>query len=246
MQDELIKPYKYVAQIYSHLMRFIKYDNWAEYIYDIAAPMIPENARVLELAGGNGKLSSHLLKYYNGIITSDISYEMLHESSSKELLPVCCDMKLLPFKSHFDLIICAFDSINYLTSQKALSSFFHEVALVMNQESIFTFDASLELNSVKHERYLNRSGIYKNIKYVQRSKYDTVRKIHTNSFLITLENGQTIREMHRQKIYPVNVFFDLLDQNDLYVKYYLNAFSFDDASEKSERVQFVVARKNNA
>ncbi|HEX2867613.1 MAG TPA: class I SAM-dependent methyltransferase [Ignavibacteriales bacterium] len=239
---EEVKPYKIIAEFYTHLMRFISYDEWAEYYYLLTKDYMGPDAAVLELAGGNCKLSSRLKHYYEDIIVSDLSFEMLQQSEDSALRKVCCNMLSLPFKKKFDLVVSAFDSVNYLLTRKSLNQFFREVYSCLKPGGIFSFDASLEANSLKNIRYLNRKGSFKGIKYVQKSRYDQDRRIHTNIFDIKLANGTVFTEIHKQKIFPLEVFFELLTRNGFLVKECFSAFSFDDADMNAERAQFIAVK----
>ena len=239
---EEIKPYKLIAEIYSHLMRFISYDEWAEYYFSLTKNYMLPDASVLELAGGNCRLSSKLKSYYKDLIVTDLSFEMLEQAEENGLKRVCCNMLSLPFKKKFDLIVSAFDSVNYLLTRKSIIQLFKEVNNSLKPGGVFSFDVSLEANSLKNIRYLNRKGAYKGIRYVQKSNYDKSRRIHTNIFDITLANGTVFTEIHKQKIFPLEVYFELLTNNGFLIKECFNAFSFEDADMNAERAQFVALK----
>jgi len=237
------KPYNYVAEIYSYLMNFIDYEEWANYYRQISKDEIPVNPKVLEIASGNCKLSSHLKNHYKNIIVSDFSIQMLKQCSDSELKKVCFDMLAIPFKTKFDLIFSAFDSVNYLLSLSKVKKMFKEVYKVLDDKGIFTFDISLEKNSLRNLKYLNRKGNYKGINFIQKSIYDKEKKIHYNNFGISLPNGNLIYETHKQRIYSVEEIIYSLNLCGFYVKHCYDAFSFDDASEKSERVQIIAMKE---
>lgn len=225
-------------------MRFINYADWAEYYYLLGNKYIKRKASVLELAGGNCKLSTYLKTYYSNIIVTDLSVEMLRQAEVRNITRVCCNMEALPFKKKFDFIISAFDSVNYLLTKKSISNLFSEVYNVISPGGIFSFDVSLENNSLKNLKYLNRSGYYKGINYIQKSEYDREKRIHTNKFKIIMEDGDSFVEVHKQKIFPLDVYFELLVENGFIIKECFDAFSFEDCTNKSERVQFLVLKGN--
>jgi len=224
-------------------MKSIDYRDWAEYIFALNNNKEIKKGYVLELAGGNGKLASYLKDYFPKIILTDLSKEMLSNSEFNFNSKICCDMTLLPFKVKFPLIVSAFDSINYLLSKEQLNKLFRNINYSLANEGIFTFDASLEKNSIKNERRLNRKGKFNKIKYVQKSIYDNADKIHYNYFEIFLDNGEIIQEVHKQKIYTFTDYFSIIEKNGLYVENCYDSFSFDDADENCERVQFVVKKR---
>ncbi len=238
-----ITQYKHIAKIYKRLMRLIDYSSWAEYLHDIFIDYELETNTVLELAAGTGDLSKNLKKYFDNVIVSDLSLPMLKMIDDNELPKICCDMTRLPFKRKFDFIISTFDSVNYLTESEQLRDLFREVFAILSDDGVFTFDVSLENNSLKHLKHLNRRGKYEGIKYIQKSVYSEEERIHRNYFTLSLDNGEIIEEVHTQRIYEFELYFDLLEEAGFYISECLDAFSFETGHSKSDRVQFVV-RKN--
>lgn len=238
--------YFYTAQIYDHLMKAIDYAEWAEYLYDLMIEYVDEDARILELACGSCMLTEKLQKSFNNrIIATDLSINMLKQAPNKKIPKVCCTMAQLPVKGKFDVIFSAFDSINYLLDEEDVRSVFKQVYNLLEEEGIFTFDASLESNSINNVQHLNRKGKTSNIKYSQKSEYKSEERIHYNEFEIKLDNGKIVHEIHRQKIYPLQFYFDELPKAGFFVMESLDSFSFEDVNEKSERVQFVVKKERD-
>ena len=244
MNNMRVKPYEKLAFVYDHLMSHVNYDLWADYIYDLSKPFLNKKSSILELAGGNGRFSDIFLKFYPNIIISDRSFEML-SSGKNNLSKVCCEMQSLPFKSKFDFIYSTFDSINYLTSKKELLKLFTEIYNILSEEGIFTFDVSLEKNSLKHAGVPVRTSRSSKIRYKHLSLYNKSSRIHKNIFEIKF-NGNTYKEIHKQKIYPFELYFDLLERANLFVINCYESFSFEKAKPSSQRAQFVVRKFNNA
>lgn len=236
------KPYNHIAELYAYLMKFIEYDEWAEY-YILLSEGIEPTVNVLELASGNCKMAAYLKVHFPNLIVTDYSIAMLMQANQKELTKVCCDMRALPFKNKFGLIISAFDSVNYLITKTSLNQLFRGVKDLLTDDGIFTFDVSLERNSVKNIKYLNRKGIFQGIKYLQKSEYDKENRIHMNKFTLTFKDGSVIEEVHRQKIYPIEVYFEVLENNGLFVKNCYEAFSMEDIDSRSDRAQFIVSKR---
>ncbi len=239
-----LKNYDKLALVYEHLMRRIDYQTWAKYVFSIVKTSLNSNARVLEIAAGNCKFGNYFIKYFPFLTVTDLSLSMLKSCSGAISNRVCCDMTLLPFKNKFDLIYSTFDSVNYLTSKKKLLAMFKQVSNLLTTGGIFTFDASLERNSYIHIKQPYRKGAYKGINFEQKSEYNSKSRIHKNIFSITY-NGISHVEIHRQKIYPFEDYFELLNTAGLYVKDCFNAFTYDPGRPDSERVQFIIKRKSN-
>lgn len=235
--------YTAVSNIYSHIMRKVRYDYWADYIYAISGDYVGKKPKVLELASGNCNLACFLSAYYPKLIASDMSPWMLNKNSRNGLQKVCCDMMMIPFKSKFDLIVSTFDSVNYLITKKMLSTLFMETCRILTDKGIFTFDVSLEKNSFRHIKDPIREGSYKGINYRQETDYNSVKSIHRNVFYLTYPNGDVVKEVHFQKIYSFETYFDLMDSAGLAVKECYDAFTFKTGSANSPRVQFIAEKK---
>ncbi len=235
-------PYHYLSLVYNHLMRSIDYSDWTDYIIDIYYDYNETPNNVLELASGNCLMGKLIFKKFSNIILTDNSLSML-QNNSVQLPKVCCSMTSLPFKNKYDLIFSTFDSINYLTEKESLEHLFLEVKNILSENGIFTFDASLEKNSIINLKRLNRKGKFNGIKYKQKSEYDKLEKIHYNFFELTLESGQKIKEIHKQRIYDFEEYFEVIYNCGLIVRDCYEAFTFVDANNECERVQFIVQHK---
>jgi len=224
-------------------MGSVDYKYWANYVSEIHETLGNSDDIALEIAAGNCSLAWHLKNNFLKLFVSDISKEMLNKCK-KINNKVCCDMVNLPFKTKFDFIYSTFDSINYLNTENRLQNFFTNVYGNLSKKGLLIFDVSLKRNSIKHLKKLNRKGKYKGIEYVQQSSFDDETNIHSNSVTITLKNGKTYTETHYQKIYEFYYYFDVIQTKNLYVLECFDAFTFDDATEYSDRIQFIVKRKD--
>jgi ubiquinone/menaquinone biosynthesis C-methylase UbiE len=239
MNNPDYKIYDKVADIYPYLMRTIRYDRWAQYLHEIVKSYVKKGDRILELGAGNGRLASYFKNYYPNLLVTDLSFNMLHQEGICDLSKICCDMIKTPFKSDFKLIYSAFDSVNYLTSKKKLLSLFKEIKRILDKGGMFTFDVSLERNSLKHVKEPFRKGKYNGISFEQISKYNPKSRIHNNIFKMEF-NSISFYENHKQKIFPFEEYFNLIDKSGLYVSECFDAFTFNNANAECERVQFVV------
>lgn len=236
-------PYLHVANIYPHLMNFVSYKWWARYIYTITKPKVVKNPSVLELASGNCALADHLSKHYKNYLVSDISKNMLKHSNT-QLNKVCCDMTAIPLRKKFDLVLTSFDSVNYLLNKKLLQKFFKEAYNHLSEKGVLTFDAALESNSYKHQKTATTKGKAKGFIYFRKSIFMPASRIHKNIFTIIYPNGEAFSETHKQKIYSFNTFFEMAEKSGLYVVNCYKDFSFTRGKATSDRVQFIMKRKD--
>ena len=237
------KSYSQLAPVYNHMMRFIDYKMWAKYIYDLSKTVSKKKKYAIELACGSGTLTKMLYKKYSFYVASDLSIPMLEQVPSAVKEKVCCNINSIPFKKKFGFAFSTFDSVNYLLTKKSFIKMLNDVADTLLDDGVFTFDVSLEKNSLKHLKYLNRQGIVKGIKYIQRSIYDPKTRVHSNHFEILLANGKKVKEIHKQKIYLFDDYFSMIDKSPFYVHACYNAFSFINANASTERAQFVLRKK---
>ena len=239
------KPYQILPLIYPHLMKRIRYDKWAVYLYEIVRKDCPKKSKVLELAAGDCSFAKYFIKYYPSLTVSDISRSMLSMDNHIKN-KICCNMLYLPFKSKYDLIYSNFDSINYILSVKLFLKLFTEVSLLLTDDGIFVFDVSLEKNSYIHARKNNREGKYKGLAYQQNSTYNPDSGIHINKFAIKLANGDEYSEIHREKIYSFDTYFKLIDKTSLHVVDCFEAFTFKPGNNNSNRIQFILKKNTHA
>jgi SAM-dependent methyltransferase len=176
---------------------------------------------------------------------SDLSLNMLKSESNFSGKKICCDMISLPVKEKYDLVICAFDSINYLTSKIKIIKLFEEVKNLMHPNSFFVFDASMLSNSIKSSKNKITKGRVGSIHYSQQSTFNIKTRIHKNKFKIHYPDGNEFTETHRQKIYDFDFYFFAAEKSGLYVSECFDAFSFREAKYYNERVQFIL-RKNES
>jgi SAM-dependent methyltransferase len=235
--------YSKLSIIYNAVMNKVRYDRWSEYLLALVELYVNDQADVLELAGGNCNFAGYFVEHFPRLIVTDKSFDMLASSKIKTVPRICCDMTRLPFNSKFDLIYSTFDSVNYLTNKKSLLNLFKEIKLILKEEGIFTFDVSLERNSLLHVENPVRKGDCQGISFIHETSYNKNIRIHKNIFKIKIDND-IFTEVHKQKIYPFELYFDIIEKAGLYVVECVDTFSFIKSDEESERVQFIVKKSN--
>ena len=245
-------------------MRNVDYDAWSEYLVSILKPHISltqkkdreqSTIRVLELAAGEGSLAECMIKRLNIInkntdyFVSDLSANMI-KRCNRSFNRLCFDMRDIPIKenSTFDIIIMAFDSINYLLTQKDLQKMFNEVSKIMKIDGVFTFDVSLETNSLEICHPFTSEISIKGLTYKHKSDYNSFTRIHTNTFIITDLDGNKKKEIHKQKVFYFEDYFKVIEKTDLYVSECYDFFTQKEPNIKSKRIQFIVRKQqpNNA
>ena len=236
-------PYDKLSLIYDGLMKDVNFNLWTKYVMDIAGNYVNTASSFLELAAGNCTIANRIRKKYTNLIATDISLPMLNAHLQADLLKVCCNMIYLPFKKKFDFVYATFDSINYLLTHRELKLLFGEIENVLNENGILTFDASLENNSLEFTDIQVTKDKFNGFSFKRINSYDRKTRIHKNVFYIYDRSGIKYKEVHKQKIYSFETFFNLVDKAGLFVKECYDGFTFKDGSPNSERVQFVVGKR---
>ncbi len=236
--------YNHLADIYEHLMKYIDYKDWAGYIKKIIEHLEIKNSKVLELAAGNGKLAFHLNEHVDHLIISDLSSQMLSHCDFNNIPRICCNMTALPFQQKFTFIFSTFDSVNYLVEESDFEKMLRSVSDCLLPNGYFTFDVSLKNNSLHFEKKLNRKGLFKGMKYIQKSIFFLDEQIHRNIFRIKLADGTIVEEKHYQKIFDYEYYFDSAERNGFIVNSCFETFTFNKADSNTGRAQFILQKKN--
>ena len=237
-----VKPYEKLSEVYNGLMKNVDYQNWSKYILKIAEGHVKDEARILELAAGNCKMAQVITRKYKNFIGTDISFAMLKSSENNKLNKICCDMTELPLKAKFDFVFSAFDSVNYILKQKIFLKLFQEVHLILNDNGIFTFDVSLEKNSLKFLIGKTTKDHYNGFSFTRINKYNKINRIHSNRFIISNNLDSVVQEVHRQKIYDIRTYFKLGEKAGFNIEECYECFTFSDINPESERAQFVMRK----
>ena len=239
-----VKPYEKVSAIFDTLMKKLDYESWSNYILEIAGDYIEDDAKILELGAGNCKIAGFISARYSNYVATDISLSMLSSSKKNNLKKICCDMTALPIKSKFDFIFSNFDGINYILKQKTLLRLFTEVFHLLKRDGVFTFDVSLESNSLNFVVSKSEEGRSNGYSFQRISQYNKVSRIHSNHFYIRDDFGNEFKEVHKEKIYKIDTFFKLAEKTGLFTEACYDCFTFKDVKKNSQRAQFVMRKIN--
>lgn len=240
-RTETAEPYSLFAPVYNYHMRYVNYVYWSRYLLKLMQKNGIKNGDVLEIAAGTGVLASYLQKNFSSYIISDISKDMLKQSKSG-LPKICFDMRKFPLKIRFDIVLCAFDSINYILSPGEVQKVFNNVSAVLPKGGKFLFDISLERNSLAYSKISRKPIRIKDFVVKQESKYDSNEKIHTNTFTFEFESGKLINEIHVQRIYKVAEIEKILIASGFTEINKFDSFSFREGNEDSFRIQFIAGK----
>jgi SAM-dependent methyltransferase len=247
--EQQVEPYSKLALIYDEVMAHVDYETWAKFISRIIKKWRPTATSLLDIACGTGNLLIKLMPYDLKMYGFDFSFDMLNQAQQKKNSRGCSiplwigDIRDFAINFSPDVIVCIYDSINYLLSLDHCNDVFECAYNALGEDGLFIFDICTEKNSIKYfNNYYERDG-GKNYSYTRNSKYDCQSKIHSNVFKIDFFDSEiTFVEFHQQKIYKIDEFINSINKTEFKLVDVLNDFTFRRATEKSLRAHFVLQK----
>ena len=139
--------YESLAACYDELTYDIQYEKTLTFFERLCAREHVQPHLVLDLACGTGSLSMLLAARGYRVIGADLSEDMLAEAEQKaremtENRPfyICQPMQRLHLAESVDAVICALDSLNYVTKPADCRRTFRRVFEALNPGGLFVFD----------------------------------------------------------------------------------------------------------
>lgn len=242
-----VDPYFGLAEIYDDVMFHVDYARWANYLRNSFQKADIPVIEVLDLACGTGSIIMELAKASLSLTGADKSFEMVRRARKKArskgyAFPfLCSDMTKLCLQEEFDAVVCTYDSFNYCLSPDACVSVFENVARCLRQGGLFVFDVCTQKNSRHYFRHYSEDDSARGVHYTRRSRYLTSDQIQINEFSLLSVAGETT-EIHRQRIYRLSEIREMIPAERFETVGLYDGFSFRKASERSDRVHFVLKR----
>jgi len=244
-----VEPYSKLAVIYDDVMSHVDYKRWAQYVHQIIYKWQPHCHSVLDISAGTGSFLLNLKMKKAEFVGFDYSLEMISIAQKKlnsragNISFFQGDMISFCLKKNFDVIVCLYDSINYLLKFELWQQLFSRVHDALNATGIFIFDVCTEKNSVKYfSNYGERNG-GSNYDYIRNSSYERKKRIHKNEFIISFDHeAVSFVEVHQQKIFSIKEILKFIKLTNFKVLGYFDEFSFKVGCENSLRIHFVLQK----
>lgn len=248
--------YSDFAFYYDGLTNNIDYKKRAEYFDTLIKKYCVSGGRYLvDLACGTGSLSEEFSSLGYDVIGIDNSEDMLSAALDKkydsghDIQYICQDMTAFELYGNADIIICALDSINHLSSEDDIKKTFNRAFMFTEPGGVFIFDA----NTVyKHKEVLgNNSFVLENdqVFCAWQNSYSS----ENNRVDISLDFFEKDNEGKYDR-YSED-FSEIALEKDVICSYLMDAGfsvlacfdddSFDQVHEKSQRIIYI-AGKNKA
>ena len=247
-----VPPYTVLASIYDGVMRHVNYRRWAAFVREVAAENGVATGRVLDIACGTGSFLSHFMRKAFLGYGCDHSREMVLVAREKLAgkrgyrLAWVADMRALGTRGPYDLVVCLYDSINYLDKLSDYGIVFRQVADVLRPGGLFVFDVCTVENSLINFDGYRDGGRVGRMEFVRYSHFDRGTGVQVNEFLIGLRGKlkeEAFLEVHRQWIRPLELVRREVEESPLELLAVYDDFSHRRGTESSLRVHFVCRKR---
>ncbi len=241
--------YDELAVVYDALMEHVPYQRWATHIRGLCGRHGLKPARVLDAACGTGRFLAEFVSPGQEAFGFDRSRGMLRVAQQRFQalrLPVQLssgDLRTWKETADLDLVVCLYDSINYLLRPEHLEEAFRNLAERLRPGGLLIFDICTEYNSRHFLNGYREEDEAAGIHYHRHSWYDETEKMHHNDFHLTpVVGGRTRVERHLQRIYDIEEILRRLEAAPLEVLEYLDGLTLAPVHPESLRVHFVTRR----
>jgi len=248
--------YSFFARKYDEYMMHVDYEHWIRKILQWFKEHSPRPLhRIFELACGTANVSSLLVSMGYDVSASDLSPIMLDEAWQKPFKPLLFQGSLtdpLPGKD-YDLILCLFDSINYLLNPVDITRMLEQVYQALAPRGLLIFDISTRANS--EENFYDTCSLtrYQDGIMVHNAWYEESQMLQKSSlrfFRKAALGYSQHHEIHMQRVYLSRDLVRLINNSKLQIKgmYSLERVanlyprSLDRIDEKYTRIFFVLGR----
>lgn len=240
-QFDLIAPY------YDQLMSGVPYRLWVDYVEQILSRTGCRPESVLDVACGTGNVSEELARRGYQVVGVDVAPAMIDAARAKRGPVEYCvqDIAELELGRKFDLAVCLFDSLNYVTDTDKLRRGFRRVAGHLNEGGLFIFDVNT-IYALSHH-FFDQANLASDHypRYVWSSEYDHATRICTVTMLFEVQDGGAVtqfKEVHLQRGHSLEELSAWLIEAGFEVLDTYQAYRFKKPGRRSDRVFFVARR----
>lgn len=122
-------------------------ESQAAFIKRLVQPVAPQARSLLELACGTGALLVALAPAFPDFYGLDLSEQMVAEAKQRldSSRVQVADMRAFQLDRHFDVVLCAYDSINHLLTLDEWGEVFKRSSGHLRPNGVFVFDVNTRL-----------------------------------------------------------------------------------------------------
>jgi len=237
------------AFLYDALTDDVEYEKRCDYLEKIFKKHLEYQPELIaDLGCGTGTVCTILSDRGYDMIGIDSSEMMLGEAFRKkgerQILYLNQDMTSFELYGTVDVFLSMLDSLNYITSLEELEDIFALVKNYLNPGGIFVFDIN---TPYKYEQVLSDNTFTyddKDIFYVWENSFDgEYCDFLINFFVKEGEKYTRFTEEHTQRCHTFKEMVDIIEKSGLQLEGVYNDLTFDDPTQTSERIFFVLKKK---
>jgi predicted TPR repeat methyltransferase len=247
--------YGALAPLYDRIMAHVGYHQWLSLIDHVVAGYArTHHPSVFEIGGGTGVLGRLCVDAGMPYRGSELSMSMCRQAARRGLPFFCADARNLPLKRdiRFDVILFLYDGINYLMTASDYRQVFSQAHEHLACGGLFLFDITTLHNSRKNfNEYVDADDLGDSF-YFRHSYFDAASSIQHNDFTIFSATPsqpglfEKSRECHRQKVLSVGDVRDCIPGTLFQTIGIWDNFSLRKYTARSERVHFLLRKKEAA
>ncbi len=240
-----VVPYSAIASGYDDLMSHVDYRSWAGYLEKLFKRFGKGGRRIVDGCCGTGKMMVELSRKGYAVCGFDISSEMIRNAGKNgEFSLWQGDLKYLSLRPDWDVFLCLYDSIQYL-SVKELDSVLSEVSRCLKPEGLFIFDIVTEHHVLKYWADFTEVMYSRNQEILRQSWYDKPKKILHTVFEVTESVDHTVyQEHHQQSVFSLSEIEERVQQSEFSLLDVFEDFSFQPGKNTSDRIHFVLRKES--
>lgn len=248
-----MESYRELAGVYDRLMDHVDFDKITDFYLGAARRFGWQGQQILDLACGTGTITLELLKRGFTVTGVDQSQEMLAMADEKIFAAgyqpdlINQNMMKLNLSQQYELVISAFDSLNYLLSERDLERTFSRVQQSLSLGGMFLFDLHSEykLKEVFGDRTFAYSG--EDYAYIWRNHFQVgkgVSHMMLDIFIPSAEGlYQRVEEYHRERYYSSDIITTLCKKTGLKVLAIYGDQKYRKPGVRTERIYYVVQKQ---
>lgn len=246
--------YEAFARIYDMVMRDVDYASWSKHIERLCKRHRIKVRKILDLACGSGGHAFHLLRMGYHVVGIDASPEMIAQAKRKMIIlnlffPIF-QGRMESFDQEgidrdFDLVICLYDSLNYILEDEGVQACFQGVYSHLREGGGFIFDVTTEYNLLENFAGYTFAENFEGYSYIWENHYNLETKICSSRVSVfERKDGQYHKfvEVHNQRVYPTSSLETWLRKAGFEVLGMYSDTTEEPVRPRAERIHFVARR----
>ncbi len=238
-------PYTRLASAYDKLVEHVDYQEWYEYIKEIALEFGCTDPLILEIGCGTGRFGAKFSADGYTIFGMDRSPDMLRVARirrRKNFRVFCGDITCFSLARPADFIFCVHDTMNYMTSEESFCRALSCVREALDDHGVFMFDVTTPYNITSNfENVLNTYTVQGGTVEWNNS-FNRKTKIVRSVLTFHNSDGSVQEEVHFQKLYSTAAVKNMLKKTGFRLLGIFSDYTFDPPSDDTVMINFVVKK----